>query len=96
MRNILSYKQPLQGKIIKEWISFHNANETEYTPIASQMKRFGNISDDNLYCIDMRPRMTGYLRPNRSWRVKKRKIRPAVVRAGKLKYLEQIIVNKMI
>jgi hypothetical protein len=72
MRNILSFQQPLPGKEIKEWISFHSANETEYTPIANQMKRFGNLSDKVLYRIDMHPR--------KSWHGKERKYKPNVVR----------------
>ena len=46
IRNILSFQQPLLGKEIKEWVSFHTEHETEYTPIAVQLKRFGNIADE--------------------------------------------------
>ena len=55
MKNILSYQQALLGKEIKEWISYHTATETEYTPIAAQMKRFDNIAEERLYRIDMYP-----------------------------------------
>ncbi len=55
MQNILSYKQPLTGREIKDWIAFHTANKTEYTPIAAQMQRFSNISDQAKYRIVLHP-----------------------------------------
>ena len=75
MKNILSYQQPLLGKEIKEWVSFHTANETEYTSIAAQMKRFNNIADEKLYRIDMYPR--------KSWHGKEHKYKPNVIRVDK-------------
>ena len=58
MKNILSYQQPLPGKEIKDWIAFHTANETEYTAIAAQMQRFGNIADEEKYQVVLHPRKT--------------------------------------
>ena len=60
MVNILSVtNKPLLGKEIKEWILFHQDNETEYTKMAKRMARFENISDDKLYKIVLRPSGTG-------------------------------------
>lgn len=72
MKNILSFKQPLLGKEIKEWVSFHVANETEYTPIAKDLMRFDNLADEESYRIDMRPR--------KSWHGKERKYKPIIIR----------------
>ena len=72
MQNILSFKQLLLGKEVKEWVAFHTANYTEYTPIAIQLKRFDNIADEGLYRIIMRPR--------KSWHGKERKYKPIIVR----------------
>ena len=58
MKNILSYQQPLSGKEIKDWIAFHTANETEYSAIAAQMQRFGNIADEATYQVIMHPEKT--------------------------------------
>ena len=75
MKNILSFKQPLSGKEIKEWVSFHTANQTEYTQIAKYLIRFDNIADEELYRIDMRPR--------KSWHGKERKYYPIIIRLNK-------------
>ena len=72
IQNILSFQRPLLGKEIKEWVLFHTDNETEYTPIAVQLKRFGNIVDEKTYRIDMHPR--------KSWHGKEHKFKPNVVR----------------
>ena len=77
MKNILSYQQLLLGKEIKEWVSFHTANETEYTSIAARLKRYDNIADDGLYRIDMHPRGSDL------WYSKERKYKPIVVRLDK-------------
>ena len=58
MKNILSYQQPLPGKEIKDWIAFHTANETEYSAIASQMQRFGNLADEAAYKVILHPGKT--------------------------------------
>jgi hypothetical protein len=55
MINILSYQQPIKGKIIKEWIAFHTTNKTEYSRIAAKMLRYMNVKDDRLYRINLRP-----------------------------------------
>ena len=76
MKNILSYRRPLLGKEIKEWIAYHTTTaRTEYTPIAAQMKRFDNIADERLYRIEMYPR--------RSWHGKEHKYKPNVIRVDK-------------
>ena len=74
MRNILSFQQPLSGKEIKAWIAFHMANETEYTPIAKQLQRFNNISNEEKYRINTRP--------GKSWHGKEHKYKPNVVRVN--------------
>ena len=73
--NILSFQRPLRGKEIREWISFHTEHTTEYTPIAVQLKRFNNISDEGEYRIDMHPR--------KSWHGKEHKTKPIVERINK-------------
>lgn len=75
MQNILSFQRPLLGKEIKEWVSFHTANETEYTPIATQMMRYDKLSDEETYRIIMHPR--------RSWHGKEHKYRPIITRLNK-------------
>ena len=75
MKNILSYQQPLPGKEIKDWIAFHTANETEYTPIAIQMRRYDNICDEEAYRIIMHPR--------KSWHGKEHKYKPIITRLNK-------------
>ncbi len=77
MQNILSFKRALLGKEIKEWVSFHTENDTEYTPIATHLKRYDNIADDRLYHIDMHPRDSDL------WYSKERKYKPIVVRLDK-------------
>jgi len=72
MPNILSFQRPLLGKGIKEWVSFHTEHETEYTPIAVQLKRFGNIADGKRYRINMHPR--------KSWHGMEHKFKSNVVR----------------
>jgi len=69
--NILSFQRPLLGKEVKEWVSFHTEHETEYTAIAVQLKRFGNISDEANYRIVMRPR--------KSWHGKECKYKPVLL-----------------
>ena len=75
MQNILSFQRPLRGKEIKEWVSFHIANETEYSRIAAQLKRFDNITDEGTYRIIMHPR--------KSWHGTEHKYRPIVIRQNK-------------
>ena len=72
MPNILSFQRPLLGKEIREWVSFHTEHETEYTPIAVQLKRFDNIADEKRYRINMHPR--------KSWHGMEHKFKPNVVR----------------
>ncbi len=72
MPNILSFQRPLLGKEIKEWVSFHTENETEYTPVAVWLKRFDNIADGKTYRIEMHPR--------RSRHGKEHKFKPNIVR----------------
>ncbi len=72
MQNILSFQRPLLGKEIKEWVSFHTANETEYTSIATRLKRYDNLADEGLYRISMHPR--------KSWHGKEHKYKPNVIR----------------
>ncbi len=74
VHNILSFQRPLLGKEIKEWVSFHTANETEYTSIAAHLKRYDNIADDGKYRIDMHPR--------KSWHGKEHKFKPNIIRSN--------------
>lgn len=58
MLNILSCKQALPGKVIKDWIAFHTKNQTEYSTIANRMLRYMNVSDEKMYRIVLNPQST--------------------------------------
>ena len=62
MKNILSYipNTPFNGKEIKDWITYHINNKTEYFRIARKMgKRYSNLIDNKLYIISPKPPGTG-------------------------------------
>ena len=54
MKNLLSYQHGIKftGREIKEWIQYQIDNKTSHYKEAMHMKKYDNITDDVLYCID--------------------------------------------
>lgn len=52
-KNILSYVDghAFTGKEIKDWIVYNSMHDTSKTEIANHMKKYLNITDDELYVI---------------------------------------------